>query len=211
VPTEGPLAGPATASAQRWESAPIASGGPSKSRRFVPILAAVVILVAIGVVAKFTVLDKDDGGGSVPTAADVKDAFAPVDGFTYTNLPAAAEQELKTLLESDPVVADGIESVEVRAIEKGGQPVGAVVIVGVDPALMEGEFESDFSEGFQGSLPGSTLQQSTVQGVTVTSATMPVGAASFFFDESNGLIFLVQGLDQSTADKVTKGLISANF
>jgi hypothetical protein len=210
IPTEGPLAGPRPAAAPVMENIPIAAQAPSRGGRFVPIAIAILVVVAIGVVAKFTLLDSKNGGGA-PSAAEVDEAFTPVPGLEYVEPPASAMDEFKSIIKSDPVVADGVEEFDVRAVNQGGQPVGAVVIFGVDPDLMEGAFREDFAGGFQQSLPGSTLTQTTIDGVSVTEVSMPLGAAAFFFDESDGLIFMVQGFEQTVTKRLTKGLIKGNL
>jgi hypothetical protein len=210
VPTEGPLAG--TSRAPDVPVLPptrtIAAPGPSRSRKFLPLIIGVALLIGLGVAAKFTVLDS----GNAPGEQEVADAFTPVEGLTYTKLPSDLVDQARSLIDSNPEASEAISSFDIRQVNQGGAPAGAVMIFGVDPEVMGDAFREGFTTGFQGSAGGTSLQETTVAGTEVISVTPPFGGTgSIFFDEADGLIFFVQGSDQSVADKLTKALIEGNL
>jgi hypothetical protein len=207
VPTEGPLAGSSGAA----PVVPVMASGTTavprkKSNKFAPIIIGLAILFGLGVAAKMTVLKSD----VAPGAEEVEAAFAPVSGFTYAELPDEAVEQAQSFIDGNEQASEAISSFEIRQVNQGGAQVGAVIIFGVDPEVMGDAFRSGFASGFQGSA-GVELQESTVSGTEVLSVTLPVGSGTMFFDEGDGLIFFVQGNDQTVADELTKGLIKANL
>jgi hypothetical protein len=208
VPTEGPLAGSKATAAVPVHPVPVTAPGPTRSRKFVPILIGVALLVGLGVAAKFTLLDS----GSAPSEQEVADAFTPVDGFTYSELPDDLVEQARTIIDSNPEASEAISTFDIRQVNQGGSPVGVVMIFGVDPEVMGEAFREGFTAGFQGSAGGASLEEIDVDGTLVLKVTPPFGGSGMmFFDEADGLIFFVQGNDGAVADKLTKGLIEDNL
>ena len=205
TPTEGPLAGSAGASPVLT---PVTVAQPSSGRRWVPIVVGLVLLAILGAAAKFTLLKSEEAPGK----AEIDDAFTSVSGFTYAELPADAVEQAKSFLDSNPEASEAIGDFDIRQVNKGGTPVGAVIIFGVDPDVMGDAFREGFASGFQSTAGDVDLKETTIDGTPVISVTMPIGGAgTMFFDEEDGLIFFVQGNDQSVADELTGGLIQGNL
>ena len=205
APTEGPLA---SGSGPVLSPAPPSVAQPSKTRKLVPVIVGVVLLAILGAAAKLTVLDSDSG--EAPGKAEISDAFTPIDGYKYAELPADAVEQAKSFLKSNPEAADAIGDFDIRQVKQDGSPVGAVIIFGVDPDVMGDEFRDGFASGFQGT-GNVDLNETTVDGTAVFSVSMPGGGGNIFFDDEDGLIFFVQGSDQGVADDLTGGLIKDNL
>jgi hypothetical protein len=208
VPTDGPLGSGAAQPVVPVMATPPTAAPSRTGRKVVGAVVAIAVLAGIAYGVKTVVLDK---GGEAPNEAEVDAAFTEVSGFKYTELPPDTVEQAQQFIDSNPEAAEAIGSFDIRQVSQGGTPVGAVLIFGVDPDVMGDAFEEGFTTGFQSTAGDVGLTKKDVDGVEVLSVTMPLGAGNMFFDRDDGLIFFVQGNDQSVTDKLTSGLIKGNF
>lgn len=157
----------------------------------------VAFLVSAGVAFYFT-SDRSEP----PTEEQVTAAFAPIEGYTYGEVPEGALQQARDVIASKPETKDEIVVFDARTLNVGTQPIGAVLIMGVDSSLSSGERE-DFLKGFEASA-GSDMSEVQIGSETGYEGTTGLGSTVVFFDE-DGMIFVLQGGAATSAD-VLKGI-----
>jgi len=207
VPTEGPLARRSGAEAAPARPVPLyGPPPPSPLKKLTPLIVAAVVLLVVGIAAKLTIFK----GSGAPGQEELTEAFTPIPGVTYQEVPEELLNQAREQLSQSSEAAESIESLDMRGLTDAAGPMGAVVIFGVDPERMQDELNTDFTSELTAT-SGGLLNRSTVAGVPVYSVTLPQGSASIFFDEQDGMIFLVTVTNPAVANTVTEGLIEANI
>ncbi len=148
------------------------------------------------------------GTATADTSGDSTDLgdFPSVNGFSYAELPKAAFKTLDATLQSTPQ----IEGVEAKLVKKGGQEVGLVMRMAIDPAAAEASgFEDGFLPGFAGGVAGSTAQPQydNINGTRVVMIATPdnAGTAYAWLDGSTATILVFK--DAADAQAFAEGAI----
>jgi hypothetical protein len=176
------------------------SGGAGK-------LIAVGALVVAAAAAAFFGLR---GGSAAPSAAEVDDAFAPLTGgYTYVEPPQGVMEQVNELKDSDPEASEVIAEIDMRELQRGGMPIGGVVIMSFDPAYLEEKPDDNILMQQVESQYGYTLAPVDLNGTEAYETSVPGASAVLFFDD-DGLMILVAGLDQKAMQDVAEQLAVAN-
>jgi hypothetical protein len=168
---------------------------------------AIAALVVAAAAAAFFVLK---GGSAAPSAAEVDEAFATLTGgYTYVEPPAGVMEQVNELKESDPEASEVIAEIDMRELQRGGMPIGGVVIMSFDPAYLEEKPVDNILMQQVESQYGYTLAPVDLDGTEAFETSVPGASAVLFFDE-DGLMVLVAGLDQKAMRDVAEQLAVAN-
>lgn len=154
-------------------------------------------------------------GPAGPSAEDIDGAFAPLEGYTYQQLPEAVSETITEQVEQNEDVNELIGEFDFRAVVRGGRTVGAVAIMGFDPDDYESMNEQQFAYGFeQGSgisLPGTSVKTVERAGTKMYEVAVPGAAAVVFVDESDGMVFSIAMNDAASARAVSEQLAASNL
>ena len=203
-----PPAAPATVTPFRavsHETAPFptqstSGGGAGK-------MVAIAALVVAAAAAAFFGLR---GGSAAPSAADIDGAFAPLTGgYTYVEPPVEIMEQVNELKESSPEASDLIAEIDMRELQRGGMPIGGVVIMSFDPAYLEEKPDDNILMQQVESQYGYALAPVDLDGTEAYETSVPGASAVLFFDD-DGLMVLVAGLDQKAMRDVAEQLAVAN-
>jgi hypothetical protein len=172
-----------------WEASRAASTASSAGSQAVGklVVVAVALLAVLG--AGWVFFLKGPAG---PAAEEVAAAFRPVPGYTYEPVPRAITAQVDKLMADNPGLYGEVTEWEARQVFQNGQLTGVVVVIGVDPAMLQGQDVdvSDFSLSLEN---GPQLNFRAVErgGVTMYETTAPGAAATAFFDQEKGLVYSV--------------------
>lgn len=180
-------------------------GSPPASRRSSPGTIVIIVLVALVVVGAFVVVTKTSDM-EAPSADELDDAFVPVGGYEYVEMPPESLEPLRAAFASQDE-AD-IAHFDARELTQAGETSAVVFILSVDPDSMVGEFEDSYVTGF------SATTQADVQDAQFGStaghiAETPMGTIAFFFD-ADGFAFNVVGRDTATVESIARSLEAGN-
>jgi hypothetical protein len=170
-------------------------------------MVAIAALVIAAAAAAFFGLR---GGSAAPGARDVDEAFAPLTGgYTYVEPPAEVMKQVNELKETNPEASELIGEIDMRELQRGGMPIGGVVIMSFDPAYLEEKPDDNILMQQVESQYGYSLAPVDLDGTEAYETSVPGASAVLFFDE-DGLMVLVAGLDQQAMRDVAEQLAVAN-
>lgn len=143
---------------------------------------------------------------AVDTTGDINE-FPEVDGFTYTELPAATFKSLASTLKGTPQLKD----VEAKFVEKDGVQVGLVMRLAIDPeSAAAAGFEEGFLPGFAGGIAGSDAapDYEDINGTKVVTIATPdgTGTAYAWLEGSTSTILVFK--DAADAETFAQGALA---
>ena len=149
-------------------------------------------------------------GPNGPAGEELDAAFTPIPGYEYQEVPADVMDMARNAIDQVPELSDVISDIDARSLMQGGRPVGAVLIYGVPPEMLEGTDAVDFTVSFQGG-PGMSFEKVTRDGTHMYELTAPGGAEATFIDEQDGLVISVATQDIQSVRNISAQLAAANL
>jgi hypothetical protein len=177
------------------------------AKRSIPL--GPILFVVIGLVIGFFAVGFLKGNADPPTEEEVSAAFTPISGYTYLDVPDAQLQPMRDAIASEPDLEEGIAVFQARQVQVGSQTVAAVIILGIDPDEFKGSYREDFLAGFRA---GSGAEATPIKlgGEDAYSGEASGGHFIAFFDESDGLIFLVIGATDPSVKSIAEQIHAGN-
>jgi hypothetical protein len=170
-----------------------------------------VVFALVGAVIGYFAVQYFMKGAEPPTQQEVAAAFAPVEGYTYQEVPAAQLQPMRDAIASDPELESGIAVFEARTIQLGTQPIGAMIIMGIDPDEFGGDYRQEFLDGFRAGSGGAEATSMQINGKEAFSGDALGSHFVAFFDEEDGMIFMVIGPNAGSVEQIATTVHAANI
>jgi hypothetical protein len=173
-----------------------------------PLVTTVTLVVALAIGIP-TALIARGADAQPPSEAEVSAAFTPLSGYTYQVVPPAQLQSVRDAIASQPDFDEAIAVFDARQILVGSQPVAAMVIMGVDPDEFTSTYRDDFLAGFRDA-SGQDATSVQLGGEEAYAGQSPAGPFITFFDEDDGMIFMVIGISEGSIKEIAKQVHAGN-
>lgn len=144
--------------------------------------------------------------GVATQRVDAESYIQPIAEFQYAE-NAAAERQARDLFERDPALGDDLD-IAVREVTADGQALGAIVILGLDPADAASDaFRSGVERGFTAEA-GLEAEEVMLGSTEALYAESQGGAMLAWWHEN--LFIVLSAPDRETAEQVATELMAAN-
>jgi hypothetical protein len=118
---------------------------------------------------------------NVPRDEEIDAAFGNPQGYSYEEWPPEAKDIAEKAIADNPEMADLEVRFDGRMVMRDGVPLGTVVIIGMDPAELEGLDEEMLPTGVQMG-PGASLAKVSRGGTEMFEMKLPQGGVAMFLD-----------------------------
>lgn len=187
------------ASETSWSNTP-----PKKS--LTPLVAAaVMVLVAALVFGAYVAFFKS----SVPSDEEIDAAFGSPQGYSYEEWPPEAREVAEQAIAGNPEMNDLELRFDGRLVMRDGLPLGTVVILGTDPAELDGLDREFLPTGAEVG-PNVSLTKISRGGTEMYEIRLPQGGAAVFLDPEDGLVVAVVTRDRASMEDISAQLAEAN-
>jgi hypothetical protein len=137
-------------------------------------------------------------------SADPKDAFVPLDGFRYRNVPAGVRQQMEDQLTADPQARHVLEGFDARFAVAGKDTAVLVFSMAVTPEAAANPFFTEgvfvgFEQGF-----GGRLTEEEIGGQPVRVGTPPQGGGAIVWQRGALIIGVFGDKEGAVRDVVTQ-------
>lgn len=183
-------------------------GSPPPKKPMVPLLvaAAVIVLVAALGFGAYVTLFKSN----VPSDEEIDAAFGSPRGYSYEEWPPEAKDLAEKAIAGNPEMADLELRFDGRMVTRDGVPLGTVVIIGTDPAELEG-LDKEFLPIGEEASSNVSLDRVSRGGTEMYEIKLPQGGAAVFLDPEDGLVVAVAARDVASMQDISAQLAETNI
>ena len=182
-----------------WSNAPKRSMAPFAAAALILL----VVALAFGAYAAFF-------KSNVPSDEEIDAAFGNPQGYSYEEWPPEAKDIAEKAIADNPEMADLELRFDGRMVMRDGVPLGTVVIIGMDPAELEGLDEEVLPTGVQMG-PGVSLTKVSRGGTEMYEIKVPQGGVAMFLDPQDGLVVTVATRDVASMQDISAQLAETSI
>ena len=146
---------------------------------------------------------------NVPSDEEIDAAFGSPRGYSYEEWPPEAREVAEQAIAGNPEMNDLELRFDGRLVMRDGLPLGTVVILGTDPAELEGLDREFLPTGAEVG-PNVSLTKVSRAGTKMYEIRLPQGGAAVFLDPEDGLVVAVVARDVASMEDISAQLAEAN-
>lgn len=188
------------ASETSWSNTP-----PKKSMAPLVVVGVIVLVVALGFGAYMSFFKSN-----IPSDEEIDAAFGSPQGYSYEEWPPEAKDVAEKAIADNPEMADLELRFDGRMVLRDGVPLGTIVIIGMDPAELEGLDKEVLPTGVEMG-PDVSLNKVSRAGAKMYEIRLPQGGAAIFLDAEDGFVVAVATRDVASMEDISAQLAVANL